>query len=272
MLGIAPQRRLPAFARQTFRRWFERRPMRDAGDRPKVVLFNDTFMEYNQPSVGVAATRLLEAAGYEVVLADHTCCGRPMLSKGFLPQARELALKNIQVLLPFVERGIPIVGCEPSCLLAFREEYLDLVPGEAAQKLAAGSFLIDEFLVQEMDKGKCELEFPPTAVKILLHGHCHQKAVAGIQSTVRFLSLAPKATVEVVDSGCCGMAGAFGFEREHYQVSLAMGRRRLFPSILDKTEEWEVAAPGTSCRQQIAHGTGRTPWHPVELLARMLPR
>jgi FAD/FMN-containing dehydrogenase/Fe-S oxidoreductase len=269
-LGIAPQRQLPRFSGRSFRRWFAGRPMAAVEDRPRVVLFVDTFMEYNDPAIGIAATRVLEAAGYSVILAGHKCCGRPMLSKGFLPQARRLAEHNLKVLLPFVEDGIPIVGCEPSCLLALREEYPDLLPSEDARRVAQHTFLIDEFIVREAEKGRFVSDFDERQTRILLHGHCHQKALVGIEPTVRFLSLAPQTTVEVVDSGCCGMAGAFGFEKEHFEVSLAMAERRLFPAVREKGEGWEVVAPGTSCRQQIAHGTGRRAWHPVELLARRL--
>ncbi|RMF65550.1 MAG: anaerobic glycerol-3-phosphate dehydrogenase subunit C [Calditrichaeota bacterium] len=269
VLGIDRRRRLPRFASEPFTRWFARHlPAPDAGRRGRVVLFHDTFMTYNYPEVGVAAVRLLEAAGYEVHLVEKRCCGRPFLSKGMLAHARRCAQHNLGALLPWVEQGVPVVGCEPSCILTFRDEYPDLLSDDAVGKLAENSFLFEEFFAR--DENGAGLAFRKTEHKLLLHGHCHMKALAGLEPTLRLLSRLPGAEVQALDSGCCGMAGAFGFEKEHYELSLKIGRGRLFPAIDEKDTTWRVVAPGVSCRQQIEHATGRRAWHPVEVLAEAL--
>lgn len=266
--GIDRRRRLPPFAAQRFESWFRRRK-----DRPrpnggkKVVFFHDTFVDFNYPEIGKAATRLLEAAGYEVALAERRCCGRPMISKGFPEAARENAAFNVRSLLPFVEKGYAIVGCEPSCILTFRDEYPDLLKGSAVEKVAAASYLLEEFIVKEKRAGRWTLEFQPQPARALIHGHCHEKALIGSGYLKEALGLAYR--VEEVDSGCCGMAGSFGFEKEHYDVSMAIGRRRLFGAV-EGNPEAVVVAPGVSCRQQIEHATGRVALHPAEALARAL--
>ncbi len=274
--GISRFRKLPPFARPTFHQWFssfdfpqdEGRLIHGERSRTikKVALFHDTFMNYNYPQVGIAAVKLLEAAGYEVILPEKKCCGRPFLSKGMLEQARDCARLNIEMLFPLVEQGIPIVGCEPSCMLTFRDEYPDLIKDSRVQAVAEHAFLIEEFLQRE----SLRFSFKPAEKNFLLHGHCHLKALAGAAPTVNMLQMIPGAKVEVVDSGCCGMAGSFGFEREHYLISMAMGRRRLFDAVELKDETWEIVAPGVSCRQQIEHGTGRKAKHPVEVLVEYL--
>ena len=282
LLGIHPNRRLPPFARETFTRWFARRNGRrsvrhaagtapGSGGRGQVVLFNDTYMTYNYPELGKAAVKVLEAAGFEVILADKKCCGRPMISKGLLQQARENAAYNVDRLAPYAERGIPIVGLEPSCILTFRDEYPDLLDDSRTERLAKGTFLIEEFLLGLHEQGQLRLPLRSGATSVLLHGHCHQKALAGSSPSLQVLRLLPGARVEEVDSGCCGMAGSFGYEKEHYEMSLAIGGRRLFPAIEAKGPEWEVVAAGVSCRQQIAHGTGRRAKHLIEVLADALP-
>ena len=274
LLGIHANRHLPPFARETFPRWFAQRngrrgisPAAGPGTRSQVVLFHDTYTTYNYPELGRAAVKVLEAAGFEVILADKKCCGRPMISKGLLRQARENAAYNVDRLYRYAEQGIPIVGLEPSCVLTFRDEYPDLIDDPRAERLAKGTFLIEEFLLGLQEQGRLSLPFRPRATSILLHGHCHQKALVGSSPSLQVLRLLPEARVEEVDSGCCGMAGSFGYEKEHYEMSLAIGDRRLFPAIKAKGPEWEVVAAGVSCRQQIAHGTGRRAKHLVEVLA-----
>ncbi|RPI11346.1 MAG: anaerobic glycerol-3-phosphate dehydrogenase subunit C, partial [Zetaproteobacteria bacterium] len=282
LLGIHPNRRLPPFARETFTRWFARRNGRrsvrhaagtapGSGGRGQVVLFDDTYTTYNYPELGKAAVKVLEAAGFEVIVADKKCCGRPMISKGLLRQARQNAAYNVDRLAPYAERGIPIVGLEPSCILTFRDEYPDLLDDPRAEGLAKGTFLIEEFLLGLHERGQLALPLRPGATSVLLHGHCHQKALAGSSPSLQVLRLLPGARVEEVDSGCCGMAGSFGYEKEHYEMSLAIANRRLFPAIKAKGPEWEVVAAGVSCRQQIAHGTGRRAKHLIEVLADALP-
>ena len=228
-------------------------------------------MNYNYPEIGQAAVAVLEAAGYRVVLANAGCCGRPMISKGLLDEAAASARRNVDLLYDFAQQGIPIVGCEPSCLLTFRDEYPELVKDEKARTVAEHSFLIDEFLVRLKERGELNLPFKPLPKKVLFHGHCHQKALVGTASSLAALRLPPGYQVELVNAGCCGMAGSFGFEKEHYDVSMKIGGQALFPAVQAKGADWEVAVMGVSCRQQIEHGTGRRARHLVEVLRDALP-
>ena len=271
-VGIDARRKLPFFASETFESWFRKRAK--TGKRNsnseisgKVVLFHDTFINYNYPDIGKAATQLLEAAGYEVRLAERKCCGRPMISKGLAEQARENAGFNVRGLHEFVEQGYSIVGCEPSCILTFRDEYPDLVKGRGVEAVAKASFLLEEFIVKEKEAGRWKLEFRRQQEKALMHGHCHEKALIGSRYLKEALALAYP--VEEIDSGCCGMAGSFGYEKEHYDVSIAIGGRRLFPAV-EKNRDAIIVAPGVSCRQQVEHATGRRPLHPAEALVRAL--
>jgi FAD/FMN-containing dehydrogenase/Fe-S oxidoreductase len=268
-LGIHRNRQLPPFARQTFDRWFAtRNGGRPAPTHGPVVLFNDCYMTYNYPEIGKAAVRVLEAAGFEVILPEKRCCGRPMISKGLLKEAKSNAAANVELLAKYVAREIPIVGCEPSCILTFRDEYPDLVDDPRALDLAQHTFMMEEFLLRLHQQGALTLSFRNGAPPILLHGHCHQKAHIGTGPSLQVLRLLPGAKVEEVDSGCCGMAGSFGYEKEHYDLSLAIGNHRLFPAVKAKGPEWEIVASGVSCRQQIPHGTGgRRARHLVEVLA-----
>ena len=265
MLGVHPQRRLPAFAGSTFEQWFNRRMSRTATGNT-VALFNDTFMNYNYPQVGMATVELLEADGFRVELVSAGCCGRPMISKGFLDEAAAAASANVDALFRFAEQDIPIIGCEPSCLLTFRDEYPELVRDERAKKVAENSYLIDEFLAMLSNRGELGLEFDQTARKVLFHGHCHEKSLVGTASSLAALRLPPNYEVELINAGCCGMAGSFGFEKEHYDISMTIGRQSLFPAIEAKGPDWEVAVMGVSCRQQVEHGTGRSARHLSEVL------
>ena len=271
VLGLHERRQLPPFASQTFDRWFaSRNGRRPAPSQGPVVLFNDCYMTYNYPEIGKAAVKVLEAAGFEVILAEKKCCGRPMISKGLLQEAKNNAAENVDKLSGYVRKGIPIVGCEPSCILTFRDEYPDLLDDPRAGDLAKGSFMIEEFLVGLHGRGALNLPFTNGSKSFLLHGHCHQKALIGSGPSLQVLRMLPGAKVEEVDSGCCGMAGSFGYEKEHYELSIAIGNRRLFPAVKAKGPEWEIVAAGVSCRQQIPHGTGRRARHLVEVLAEAL--
>ena len=216
--------------------------------------------------MGKAATEVLEKAGFEVVLAERTCCGRPMISKGLIEDARKAAEHNVRVLKPYVEQGIPVLGCEPSCLLTLRDDYLDLVKGPDVKMVAANARLVDEFLVELERADKLELRFNDDAKAVLFHAHCHQKAHIGSAPSLEALRLAPGLDVTEVNSGCCGMAGSFGFEKEHYELSETIARQRLIPAVEAATPETEVAVTGVSCRQQIGHFTDRKPRHVVEIL------
>jgi Fe-S oxidoreductase len=268
--GIDRRRPLPAFAPETFEAWFRRRPAPAAAPRGEVVLFHDTFVNYNSPGIGEAAVRLLEAGGYRVVVVDRKCCGRPMISKGMLDEAREHARDNVARLYPYAQRGVAIVGLEPSCLLTLRDEWVDLVRTEEARTVARQSALLEQFLLRERERG-LTLPFAERRRPALLHGHCHQKALVGTAPTVAVLQWAGYDVAEV-DSGCCGMAGSFGFEREHYDISVALGTRRLAPAVKAAPAGTEIIAPGVSCRQQIEHLAGRRAKHPAEALWQALAR
>ena len=268
LLGVHPDRRLPAFAGQTLPQWFNARKPSNA-DRPvkgTVALLNDTFMNYNYPEIGIAAVELLEAAGYRVQLANARCCGRPMISKGLLEDAAAYARHNVDLLHAFADQGIPIIGCEPSCLLTLRDEYPEFCRDDRAHTVAEHSYLIDEFLAMLHEKGELELDFSDLPKKVLFHGHCHQKSLVGTAPSLTALRLPPGYEVELINSGCCGMAGSFGYEKEHYAVSMTIGEQTLFPSIRSKGPEWEVAVMGVSCRQQVEQGVGRPARHLVQVL------
>jgi FAD/FMN-containing dehydrogenase/Fe-S oxidoreductase len=273
--GIDRRRALPPFARHPFDRWFHKHvPTTGTSARGKVILFHDTFMNYNYPEIGRAAVAVLERAGYEVMLVAKQCCGRPMISKGMLEEARANAIYNVNLLAPYAEQGMPIIGCEPSCILTLRDEYPDLVADTRVKAVAAHSFMIEEFLAQLHGRGELHLPFKPVKRQLLLHGHCHQKALIGTGPSLTVLRLPPGFEVEEVDSGCCGMAGSFGFEQEHYDLSRAIGSRRLFPAVQAKMKstngDFDVVAAGVSCRQQVEHFTGKRPKHLVEVLAEAL--
>jgi Fe-S oxidoreductase len=271
--GIARQRPLPAFAPQTFDAWFKPHRAEVAtmqSPRGEAVLFVDTFTNYFHPEVGRAATRVLERLGYRLaIVAEAGCCGRPAISKGMLTQATRMARRNVAALAPYARRGAPIVGTEPSCLLSFRDEYPDLLRDEDSRLVAGQALLLDELVARLAveDSGIARIFREDFRRDILVHAHCHQKAIAGAEPTIAALSLVPGYSVTLIDSGCCGMAGSFGFEAEHYEVSRAMGDYRLFPAVEAAPPDTEIAITGVSCRQQIGHFTSRRPSHAAELLA-----
>ena len=269
-LGVHRERSLPRLAPQTFDAWFRRhRP----ASKPKgeVVLFDDTFTNYVHPEVGVAATTIIEALGYRVVrVQQRACCGRPSISKGLLGQARGLAAKNVVALSDYAAAGIPIIGTEPSCLLTLRDEYPLLLHSEQASTVAEQALLFDEWLARELQATGTEQVFSGEHGRLLLHGHCHQKALVGTAQTLSVLRAAGYEP-ELIDSGCCGMAGSFGFEAEHYEISRQMGELRLLPSVRAAAGV-PVAVTGVSCRQQIGQFTDRRPRHVVEYLADALHR
>ncbi len=265
LFGFSQHRSLPKFTSQPFTTWFNRREKK-SGKRGKVVLFNDTFNTFNYPHVSIAATEVLEAAGFEVVLPGHYCCGRPMISKGLVDKARAAAKDCVEKLSPFAEQGIPIVGLEPSCLLTLRDELMCLLPDEPrAQVIADNAFLFEEFFAKLADEGSLDMKFKEASSKVLLHGHCQQKALVGTEPSKKTLGAAG-CKVEEVDSGCCGMAGSFGYEAEHFELSIAMGERKLLPAVREASDDTTIVAAGVSCRQQIKHGTGRQALHPAEVL------
>ncbi len=273
ILRVAPQRSLPILQRTTLRKWYKKYyPKLSKPDvlKKKVYLFCDEFTNYNDTPIGIKAIQLLTHLGYEVKMVEHPESGRAALSKGLLKMARRVAAENINIFKKIITRDTPIIGIEPSAILSFRDEYPRLVRGPdqvAAKQLANNTFLIDEFIAQEIQTGNIiSKQFTKSPQHILLHGHCHQKALASIDPTAWLLSLPENYTVDIIPSGCCGMAGSFGYEKEHYEVSQQIGELILFPSIRKAKKTTIIAATGTSCRHQIWDGIKRKAVHPIEIL------
>jgi FAD/FMN-containing dehydrogenase/Fe-S oxidoreductase len=266
-LGIDKRRIMPRYAEQSFDQWVnERRQMRQqppSPTRPKVALFADTWTMYHEPNVGIAATKVLEALGYQVEHIPYQCCGRTLISKGLLRQAKKLATKNVRTLQGYVAHNIPVVGLEPSCVTAFQDDYRDLVPGEKTEAVANNVKMIDQFLAKEWTSGKLEPNnvFHKNGTPVMLHGHCQQRAIIGTKATQAVLGWVSN-DVKEVDSGCCGMAGSFGYS--HYDVSMQSGERRLFPAA--REHKGEIAACGFSCRHQIKDGANKQAKHVVEIM------
>jgi len=273
MIGFAPQRSMPLLANQTLKRWMKSyiqslKP--DNGYKSKIYLFNDEFTNYNDTDVGIKTVQLFNRLGYEVVIPKHIDSGRTYLSKGLLRKAKKIAIQNVNYLKNIITEDTPLLGIEPSAILTFRDEYPDLVGSklkETAINLGKNALMVDEFLKLEIDKGNITKEqFTREKKHIKLHGHCQQKAVASTAGTLFLLSFPENYTTEEIPSGCCGMAGSFGFEKEHYEVSMKIGEMILFPAVRSAGKEILIAAPGTSCRHQIKDGTGRKAFHPLEIL------
>ncbi|HZH54287.1 MAG TPA: FAD-linked oxidase C-terminal domain-containing protein [Sphingobacteriaceae bacterium] len=272
IIGFAPDRSLPEVGKTTLRKWMGRQQLRTARqkERKTVYLFCDEFTNYNDVGIGQTAYRLLTALGYEVRLAEHTESGRTYLSKGLLRKAKAIANQNVRKLHALIDEDTPLLGIEPSAILTFRDEYPDLVDEELlepARKLGQNALLIDEFLAAEMAAGRIDRgSFETAEKKIKLHGHCYQKAFHLMGATEQILSFPSGYQVESIPSGCCGMAGSFGYEKEHFDVSMKVGELVLLPTVRETAEEVLIAAPGTSCRHQIKDGANRKSYHPVEIL------
>lgn len=287
ILGFATERSIPTLGNITLRKWQEERIRiqkkseknnvhfsSDQLDKRypngKVYLFCDEFTNYNDVEVGQKAILLLTALGYEVHIPNHIESGRTYLSKGLVKEAKNIAIQNVKMLSEAIKDNSPILGIEPSAILTLRDEYLELIPLHMmadAQRIAENTYLIDEFLAQEVDKKVITKDlFTKEKRMIKLHGHCHQKALSSLVPTKRILSLPENYEVQLIPSGCCGMAGSFGYEKEHYEVSMQIGELVLFPTIRKQAENVIIAVPGTSCRHQIMDGTGRESQHPVEIL------
>ena len=266
MAGFDRRRSLPELHRDHFRRWFARSsPARRVSKGKSVVLLDDCFTTFQEPQIGRAAVELLERAGHQVELAG-ICCGRAMISKGFLKDARRLAREGIAKLDRYVIAGVPILGMEPSCLLTLADEWPELVPGPAAKRVAAASELAEGWLARQVRDNALSLDVPDALGKALFHGHCHQNALVGVAGSIDALKLVPGLDLTVLDAGCCGMAGSFGYEKEHYDVSVAIANLALVPAL--KAEPTAtVIATGTSCRHQIRDLTGRVALHPLEVLS-----
>jgi Fe-S oxidoreductase len=269
-LGITPHRPLPHFERVTLVDWFERRgaPGPRSAPRGRVVLLADSFTTFSEPSIGRACVELLELAGWQAELYHRGCCGRASISKGLLDQARSRGRRLVDDLAPYAAAGLPIAGWEPSCTLTLRDEIPALLPDHpGVADVAKQTRLIGDLLLTAIDEGSLRLApvFGPDR-RVVFHGHCHEKAITGTDVTRALLSRIPGVAVEELDCGCCGMAGSFGFESEHYDLSMRIGELRLFPRLRAEPDDTLVVATGVSCRQQIAHGTGRNALHPIELI------
>ncbi|HEY47410.1 MAG: hypothetical protein AMJ88_02440 [Anaerolineae bacterium SM23_ 63] len=270
-LGVHPKRSIPRLSSQSFSNWFGQNNgyanSLKIGEKT-VIFFHDTFTEHNHPHIGRAAIKALKAVGFEpLLLPNKACCGRPAVSKGLLDEAARLARHNIGLLAPYAREGVPIVGIEPSCMSMLRNEYLDLVPGDDANAVAEVTTTIETLIVQAGEAGNHKLRFIDSPRQVLFHGHCQQKAVFGTENTHKLLQLIPDCTIEEIESGCCGMAGSFGYEKEHYELSIKLAEMSLAPAVRGASEETIICASGTSCRDQIEHTTGRRAMHPIEVFA-----
>lgn len=266
-MGIDPRRRLPVFRRNTLVDWFKQHRCIGKEIHGQVVLLADCFTNWNDPHVGRAAVILLELAGYQVHLAP-ICCGRTLISKGFLDEARTLVEQGVRRLSVYAEEGIPILGLEPSCILTLADEWLDLYPGESTSEIASRVSMVDGWLAEQVAAGKallpqCELE----PMEVLVHGHCHQKSAERFEGTLKALRELAGLVPKVIDSGCCGMAGSFGYETGHFEVSVDVAEQRLLPAIREAPHT-TVIAPGFSCRCQIRDLSGRVALHPIEIIRR----
>ena len=293
LIGFAPDRSMPTLHKTTLRRWYEKHRAAAAPDHHtptaaaapthapaaptpltpggrRLYLFCDEFTNYNDVEIGIKAILLLERLGYEVIIPNHEESGRTWLSKGLVRRAKDIANQNIRTLHPLITAETPLIGIEPSAILTFRDEYPDLATDDllaAATDLANNSFLIDDFIAREIDRGHIRPEqFTTETRSVLLHGHCQQKALSSVAGSVKALSLPANYKVTTIPSGCCGMAGSFGYEKEHYELSLQIGELVLLPAVRNQPETTIIAAPGTSCRHQIKDGTGKKTLHPVEVL------
>jgi FAD/FMN-containing dehydrogenase/Fe-S oxidoreductase len=267
--GFAVERSMPSLERKTLRKWLRQNPQTGTQQR-KVYLFCDEFTNYNDTHIGIKAVQLLRKLGYEVIPVEHPESARALLSKGFLRKAKVIAEKNVRLFSDIITENTPLIGIEPSAILGFRDEYPDLVSEplrDAAKLLAKNVYMVDEFLSIEADLGHIHSGmFRAAPRQIKLHGHCQQKALSSVLHSKKILSLPEGYNVEVIPSGCCGMAGSFGYEKEHYDVSMKIGELVLFPAVRNAAGGTLIAAPGTSCRHQIKDGTGAHAMHPVEIL------
>lgn len=272
LIGIHPERQMPSFARETFTSWYKKQNITQQGDLTKgVVFFFDTYLEYNYPHIGQAVVKIFQKAGIDlIVLREKADSGRPAYSKGVLKKARKLAQTNLELLKPYAEKGIPIIACEPTVVVMLKKEYRDLVPGAGSDLVANSTMLVEDYLLQKINSGSISFSYDQKPRQILYHGHCQQKAHLGTGKTISMLNNLPNCVVEEIEAGCCGMAGAFGYEKEHYQLSLDIAELGLAPKIREAAPDTIICASGTSCREQIAHTTQRKAIHPLEVFAKAL--
>lgn len=269
------RRAIPGIYKFSLREWLRKNPS-DVIHNRSLFLFADEFTNYMDVEVGIAFVNLMRGLGYEVIIPEHYDSGRVDISKGLLKKAKKEANRNVSLLAPIVSEDSPLVGLEPSCILSFRDEYPDLVDSDLkdkAKEMAKNVFLFDEFIVREFKKGNIKRDSFSSVPKLIrLHGHCHQKALVTILPSKEMLSIPVGVKVEVIPSGCCGMAGAFGYDKDNYELSMKIGEQVLFPAVRETPDNAIIAAPGTSCRQQIFDGTGKHALHPVQILYNFLKK
>ncbi|WP_299064194.1 FAD-binding and (Fe-S)-binding domain-containing protein [uncultured Polaribacter sp.] len=270
ILGVAVERTVPKLAKQTLSSWLKKNPTKKS--KKAVYLFNDEFTNFYDAEIGKDAVILLEKLGYEVKNIKHDESGRSHISKGFLKEAKAICNNNISIFKDLITDKTPLIGVEPSAILTFRDEYIRLADDKtSAEKIAKNSFTFEEFLANELEKGNIDKSlFTSEAKTLKIHGHCHQKALSGTHASFTILNIPKNYGVTIMNTGCCGMAGSFGYEKEHYKVSMQVGEDTLFPKIRNCSEDTEIAAAGTSCRHQIFDGTKRVAKHPITLLKEAL--
>ena len=273
-VGIDSRRPLPKFASQTFAQWFKARggSPEVAAINGQVILFPDTTTNFNHPELGIAAVEVIEKLGYQVILPDVKCCGRPMLSNGMIDAAKENISFNIDQIYPYIESGAKLVGIEPSCVLGFLGDFGDLMDDpRKTDVIAENTMLIEEFFLHALENDSAiTFQNAPKNQTAVLHGHCHQKALVGTSAAMQVLGHIPGLNTSEVESGCCGMAGSFGYLKDHYEISMQIGEEALFPKLRNEDENTLVITEGVSCREQIEQGTGRKSKHLVQVLAEYL--
>ena len=270
VLGVATERSVPKLANQTLESWLKKHHPKTS--RKSVYLFNDEFTNFYDAEIGQDAVILLEKLGYEVKTVNHDESGRSHISKGFLKEAKQICNNNISIFKDIITDETPLLGIEPSAILGFRDEYIRLADDKAsAEKIAKNSFTFEEFLSKELEKGNIDITlFTTTAKTLKIHGHCHQKALSGTHASFEVLNIPTNYKVTIINSGCCGMAGSFGYEKEHYKISMQVGEDTLFPKVRNTPKETQIVAAGTSCRHQIYDGTKRIAKHPITILKEAL--
>jgi Fe-S oxidoreductase len=274
MVGFAARRRIPQIGKTSLRKWAGRNlPLLNGSlpaDAPEVVLYMDEFTSYNDTTLGTTTIRLFNRLGIRIITVKHPVSARTYISKGLLKKAKRIARGNVEALSGIVTEERPLVGIEPSAILGFRDEFPELVGKDMMERAATLSLhclTVEEYLDRMLEKGFIDSSMFTEEKRVLkLHGHCQQKSIASTEPTRRILSVPENYSIEEIPSGCCGMAGSFGYEKEHYELSMKVGELVLFPAVREADADTIIVAPGTSCRHQITDGTGRVPMHPAEVL------
>jgi hypothetical protein len=270
MMGVAQKRSVPKLAPKTLKNWYHKQAK--SNHTKTVYLFCDEFTNFYDVEIGKDAFYLLEKLGYSLQIIDHEESGRSFISKGFLKEAKSVCNLNIETFKNIITEETPLIGVEPSAILTFRDEYIRLADDKkSAEKIAENVFTFEEFLAKENEKGNLDTSvFTSEAKTLKIHGHCHQKALSGTHASFQILNIPEHYSVTIISSGCCGMAGSFGYEKEHYDVSMQVGEDTLFPKVRNYSTDTEIVAAGTSCRHQIFDGTKRLAKHPITILKEAL--